>query len=249
MEPGTTLSAATFVQHDNQELGPYDDEEVCRRLADGRLAYEDMAWREGWEEWRPLHEFYMPGEVAEPIPELPPALMRAPRIVPPDRLPGPVQIIAPPARAEMEREVWSGGPSFLNYAGTFFVALLLGAAFVFFASSALSEPNSFTWALVCAASAAVILAHAAVDRARRRYRVTTRKVAIEYGLFVKSSNEVRVKDIRSISVTKRGLGGFLGVGNVEFSSAASDRAEVIFAGVAGADGVRNTVRAIQADAD
>ncbi len=239
------MNAATFVQHDGQELGPYDDEEVCRRLADGRLAYEDMAWREGWEEWQPLHEFYMPAEEGAPAPA--PALAEAPRTIHPDRLPGPAQIIAPPARTEIEREVWSGRPSFLNYTGFFLLALLLGAAVVFFALNTRAEPAAFFGAIICGLLATLTLANVVLDRARNRYRVTTRKVVIEHGLIVKSSNEVRVKDIRSISVTKRGLGGFLGVGNVEFSSAASDRAEIVFAGIAGADGVRNTVRAVQAD--
>ena len=60
-------------------------------------------------------------------------------------------------------------------------------------------------------------------------------------VIVKNSNEIRVKDNRSINVTKHGLAGFIGIGSVEFSSAATDRAEVIFLNIAGANRVRDLV--------
>ena len=63
--------------------------------------------------------------------------------------------------------------------------------------------------------------------------------------FVKDSNEIRVQDIRSINVTKHGIGGLIGIGTIEFSSAATDDAEVTFVGIAGADGVRDMVRKLQ----
>ena len=56
-----------------------------------------------------------------------------------------------------------------------------------------------------------------VDRRRRTYTVTTGKVIMESGLVAKSSDEVRIKDIRSISASgKGGLTGLFGVGDLEF---------------------------------
>jgi uncharacterized membrane protein YdbT with pleckstrin-like domain len=75
--------------------------------------------------------------------------------------------------------------------------------------------------------------------------VTNRKVEVQTGVIVKNSNEIRVKDIRSINVTKHGLAGFIGIGSVEFSSAATDRAEVIFLNIAGANRVRDLVTNLQ----
>jgi hypothetical protein len=46
-------------------------------------------------------------------------------------------------------------------------------------------------------------------------------------------------------VTKHGLAGFIGIGSVEFSSAATDRAEVIFLNIAGANRVRDLVTNLQ----
>jgi len=84
-----------------------------------------------------------------------------------------------------------------------------------------------------------------LDRSRRVYQVTSKRVIVEWGIVAKSSNEIRVQDIRSINVSKSGLSGILGIGNVEFSSAATDDADVVFVKVPGADKVRDAVRALQ----
>jgi hypothetical protein len=68
---------------------------------------------------------------------------------------------------------------------------------------------------------------------------------METGLVAKSSDEVRIKDIRSISVRKSGMTGLLGVGDLEFSSAASDQAEITFQSIPQAEEVRNLVRRYQ----
>ena len=99
--------------------------------------------------------------------------------------------------------------------------------------------------LIPAAIGILILLYIYISRARQRYIVTNRKVEIQTGLVVKSSNEIRVKDIRSINVTKHGFAGFIGIGSVEFSSAATDRAEVIFVNIAHADRVRDLVTNLQ----
>ena len=82
-------------------------------------------------------------------------------------------------------------------------------------------------------------------RFKRFYRITNRRISMEVGLIVKDSNEIRIQDIRSINVSKSGIGGWLGIGTVEFSSAASDDAEVVFFKIAGADQVRDIVRKLQ----
>ena len=75
--------------------------------------------------------------------------------------------------------------------------------------------------------------------------ITPSRVVVRTGRFVKDSNQIRVQDIRSINVTKHGIGGVIGIGTIEISSAATDDAEVTFIGIAGADGVRDMVRKLQ----
>ena len=123
--------------------------------------------------------------------------------------------------------MWIGQPSHWNYFWSWFWGILLLAAF---------------------GLGLLVIIGIYIDRARRLYIVTNRKVVVQSGIFIKSTNEVRIKDIRSVNVTKRGISGLIGIGSVEFSSAATDRAEIIFAGIAGADKVRDVVRKLQDDA-
>ncbi len=78
-----------------------------------------------------------------------------------------------------------------------------------------------------------------------RYRITSTKVFVSKGLVVQSSRELRIADIRSVNILRQGLGGLLGLGTVEFSSAASDAASVFFIGIRSSEQIANIVRAIQ----
>jgi len=123
----------------------------------------------------------------------------------------------------IEETVWSGHPSHWHYFWAWFWGILLTFVVV----------GIFIIVWIC------------LDRTRHSYAVTTHKVIMESGLFAKSSDEIRIKDIRSINVKKSGLLGLLGVGDVEFSSAASDKAEIVFSSISSATGVRDLVRNYQ----
>ena len=124
---------------------------------------------------------------------------------------------------DTEEIIWSGNPSHWHYFWAWFWGVVLAALLVGF----------------------FIISWIYVDRSRRTYTVTSRKVILEWGLLAKSSNEIRIKDIRSINVKKSGLLGLMGVGDVEFSSAASDQAEIVFASISNATEVRDLVRKYQ----
>ena len=81
-----------------------------------------------------------------------------------------------------------------------------------------------------------------LDRIRRKYAVTDRRVSCEYGIINKNSNEVRVQDVRSINLRKTGISGVLGIGTVEFSSAATDDADVTFWNIPEAEKIRDLVQ-------
>ena len=91
----------------------------------------------------------------------------------------------------------------------------------------------------------IVMAVVAFARRQRTYRVTNHRVISIQGRVVTDTRELRIQDIRSMEVTKSGLTGLLGVGRVEFSSAASDDADIIFYQIGGADKVRNLVRSLQ----
>jgi membrane protein YdbS with pleckstrin-like domain/predicted RNA-binding Zn-ribbon protein involved in translation (DUF1610 family) len=203
-QPPTPPAANTlidiYVYKDGKQLGPFENAQVAEGLRNGRFSYDDVAWREGWTDWRPLRTLFPP---------------------PP-----------PPSRSvdsgkskfgEAEHVVWTGNPSHWLYAELWILAIILLPFLV----------------------GLIIIPWIYLQRARRVYRVTTTKVEIEYGIWIKSSNQIRICDIRSINVTRRGLAGLAGVGNLEFSSAATDRAEVVFAGITELESVRQIVSKLQ----
>ena len=57
---------------------------------------------------------------------------------------------------------------------------------------------------------------------------------------------MRIQDIRSINLSTKGLPGMLGIGRLEFSSAATDDADVIFWNTPSAEKIRDMVRSLQA---
>ena len=58
--------------------------------------------------------------------------------------------------------------------------------------------------------------------------VTPKRVELVWGLLTKSSNEVRIEDIRTINVRRKGFSGLLGIGTIEFSST-GDKIDTVIA--------------------
>ncbi|MEM7144118.1 MAG: PH domain-containing protein, partial [Verrucomicrobiota bacterium] len=93
--------------------------------------------------------------------------------------------------------------------------------------------------------ALLVYGHMVFMRSMREYLVTERRVEVIHGLISKSSEEVRVCDIRAINVRKEGVKGLIGVGSVEFASAGSDGSDVVFEDVMGAHRLKENVRRLQ----
>ena len=146
-----------------------------------------------------------------------------------------------------EKVLWSGACSHWHYLGDWIFGLVLVAtsgAAIYLYKVDLTPWMPWVWLAPFLLLLAVI-SMVAWKRASRRYEITPGRVVVQTGRFVRDSNEIRVQDIRSINVTKHGIGGLIGIGTIEFSSAATDDAEVTFVGIAGADGVRDMVRKLQ----
>ena len=147
--------------------------------------------------------------------------------------------LAAPLNPKPEETLWLGHPTQWNY----FLSWFFGILFLFF--SLLALVGSAKAALILFGLGALIILRIFLDRAARTYVVTSRTVAFRSGILVKSTNEVRIKDVRSINVAMRCIAGMMGIGTVEFSSAATDRAEIIFANIADAEKVKSVVRRVQ----
>ena len=149
-----------------------------------------------------------------------------------------------------EEVLWSGSVSHWHYAGKWLLVLVFLAALVAtFFVHLLDDPTTL-WIVrgVLALLALILIGWIRVDRSRRKYTVTNRRVSVEFGIVSKSSTELRTQDIRSINLPTAGLSGLAGIGRVEFSSAASDDADVIFWNTPGAEKIRDLVRSLQTPA-
>jgi uncharacterized membrane protein YdbT with pleckstrin-like domain len=150
---------------------------------------------------------------------------------------------------ETEEVLWSGSVSQWHYAGKWSLVVIFLAALVgtfFLHAIKLGDPTT-AWIVrgVLALLALILIVWIRLDRSRRTYTVTNRRVTVEYGIVSKRSNELRIQDIRSINLTTTGLSGLVGIGRVEFSSAATDDADVIFWNTPGAAKIRDLVRSLQ----
>ncbi len=147
-----------------------------------------------------------------------------------------------------EETIWSGSVSQWHYAGKWLlVVLLLGVCLASFPFSLGIDPTML-W-IIRGALIVIAVALGAwirLDRSGRKYIVTNKRISVEFGIISKQSTELRIQDIRSINLTTSGLSGLVGIGRLEFSSAASDDADVIFWNVPGAEKIRDTVRSLQA---
>jgi uncharacterized membrane protein YdbT with pleckstrin-like domain len=126
---------------------------------------------------------------------------------------------------DSEEILWTGHPSNWHYAWAWVIGVLLAVVLIGF--------FVILWILV--------------DRSRITYTVTATKVIREAGLWAKTSDEVRIRDIRSIAMRKGGFLGLAGVGDLEFSSAAVADGAIAFRSVRGVEAVRDLVRRLQVD--
>ncbi len=130
-------------------------------------------------------------------------------------------------------------PAWLSYGKALFLVLLLA---ITTAMLMRIEPG---YAPLSGGLALSLLLAVIVGRFSRDYCVTEERVEVVWGILGRSSKEVRICDIRSIDVYETGLKGFLGLGTVDFSSAANAGIEVAFRDIRGAHEVKELVRQLQ----
>ncbi|SKB08800.1 PH domain-containing protein [Prosthecobacter debontii] len=130
-------------------------------------------------------------------------------------------------------------PSWISYAKAVFLAFLL-----FIVTAMLVKVDAF-YAPFSAAAAVGVLLITWLCRMSRVYYITEERVELVWGILGRSSKEVRICDIRSIDVYERGLKGLLGLGTVDFSSAANAGIEVQFRDIRDAHRVKELVRQLQ----
>lgn len=134
-------------------------------------------------------------------------------------------------------------PSWLGYTkALFLVLLLLVAAGLLF----VIQLEYAVIALLCATSTLITVG---IARYSHDYIVTYERVELIWGIIGRSSKEARICDIRSIDVYESGLKGLLGLGTIDFSTAANAGIEVQFKDMRRTHHVKDLVRKLQKGVD
>lgn len=134
-------------------------------------------------------------------------------------------------------------PSWLGYTKALFLVLLLLVA------AALLFTIQLEYAIIAALCASSTLIAVGIARYSHDYIVTRDRVELIWGIIGRSSKEARICDIRSIDVYESGLKGLLGLGTIDFSTAANAGIEVQFKDMRQAHLVKDLVRQLQKGVD
>jgi hypothetical protein len=227
-----------------EQAGPYTLHQVQSMWNEGHITGLTLFWQEGNADWQPLSTIQSTIE-----PEIRPALLEKTAVMPTveqvfvkkakeKAATNPAPVTAPVETHE-EKVEWSGYPTWWKWVTLLAIALVLCLVPV---GIYLFLADYLVYSLATLPIAAVIFVYVYLARGSTKYSVTNKRISVESGIFNKTSRELRIQDIRSIAAHIN----FLGYGNIEFSSAASDEVDVVFTAVSGAAGVRDLVKKLQA---
>ena len=225
-----------LIFENGEQKGPFTLLQLRAMWSSGAITVQTLYWQEGHPDWLPLESILHQLE-NHPV---------SPTVVVQQTPVSHERNTQPLSTFSQEVILWKGRPAYLNYFWSWvYGSLLLFLGAIFVGLKQLSKEEVDFLPLLPLGVGVILILRAILDRASRLYTATNLRVSVQKGLIVKSTNEVRIRDIRSINVTKSFISGLLGIGHVEFSSAASDKAEIVFAGVSKANKVRDLVRQIQ----
>lgn len=134
-------------------------------------------------------------------------------------------------------------PSWLGYTKALFLCLLLAIA------GGLLFIIQLEYAVIALLCASSVLIAVGISRYSHDYIVTHERVELIWGIIGRNSKEARICDIRSIDVYEAGLKGMLGLGTIDFSTAANAGIEVQFKDMRRAHEVKDLVRKLQKGVD
>ena len=239
-EKGYPADDRYYVLKQDESLGPFDVEELLEQIEIGAFSYDDVCLRVGdtgcsrlrdildWDDATQLesveasHEANQWDQRDSPDEEDQDGLEEAPPATSPK--PGTV--------------LYCGHPSMLSQPLPFLGLLggIVAAIWLY--------PIDLKFTFGASAVAIFSLTSLSFTRFTNEYFVTGRRIEVVKGLIARSSNEVRISDVRAINVTCSGLIGAMGVGTVDFFTA-GDEPEVTFRKVWAAKKVKSLVRRLQ----
>ncbi len=245
MNPGYPISERIFVLKSEESLGPFTIDELLEALEEGRFNLQDVCLREGSIETERIRDVIdweddpSADEKIESEPEAEESFDDEDEIwEEPSQKAAPAPTYVPPPGAVL----YSGHPSILTYPMSVIgvVGGVVGAIWLF--------PIDLRFSITCLLICGISLTYLTFIRFTRDYLITTKRIELVSGLIARSSNEVRITDIRAINVICKGVSGIFGIGTVDFFTTGDDP-EVRFERVWAAEDIKQLVRRVQDSKD
>lgn len=121
---------------------------------------------------------------------------------------------------EEEHVVWLGCPSWKAYILNFFLCLL--------------------WPL-----APFILLYIYFKRKSYQFKVTSQRIICKYGILSNRTYELDIDDIRSTNITQSLIDRLVGVGSIEFTTAAGPIKEAAIVGICDPEKLKDLIRSLK----
>lgn len=238
MSPNYPIDEDIYVLKNGEKLGPFDVEELLDKLEAGELSYEDVCLRDSAVEterirdlldWEPMVAPEDDKDEEEDNEWADEATEDGDGEVPEEETTG---LLSPNAI------LYRGHPSILNSPVALF-AILGGIA-----AGVWLYPADHRLTVAGFLVAISGLCYLSYIRFTHDYIITPRRIELVTGLVARSSQEVRIADIRAINVSCKGLAGAFGIGSAEFFTS-GDKPEIVFQDIWRARRVKRLVRKLQ----
>jgi uncharacterized membrane protein YdbT with pleckstrin-like domain len=144
-----------------------------------------------------------------------------------------------------EQILFSGHPSWRSIIDLYlkgWMATVVAAVLVAAITDIAAGHVELGWvALVVAVALAVVLLLGLVERKRTLYTITSQRLTIRTGLLARAVQETRLERIQNVNSRQSMLERILGVGTVDFDTAAGAEYNFAFRGLAAPDQIVRTV--------
>ncbi len=236
----------------DRKYGPYSRRELANLLADGEIGLESLCIRVGEDEIQEVRELFE-SESHEPEKELSDEEEEWEDEYEDDAEEDEWEDVEE-EEEEIENDDWdpdevicSLRPSIFGYPKLCLLTLALGGISGLFIVVVPYAGLSSSQSIIGITAVLTVLSFLWLLLVRYfdNYYITRTRAEVVRGIIARSSNEVRIADVRRIDVDKKGLLGLLNVGDVKLSSAGTGGFDIIFANVRGGHRVKKILRRIQ----
>lgn len=135
-----------------------------------------------------------------------------------------------------EQIVFEGHPSWRAilsfYIQGLAITAVLAGLVILYGETIGDDVSEATVILVALVGAAITLLVGFIKRVATRYTITNRRLHVKHGLVSREVQETRLERVQDVNYRQSALQRVLGIGDVDFDTAAGDPTDFVFAGVA-----------------